>query len=517
MLKSNAFTTLLIRLQWLQTQGLIPILLSYLSPEFPSSAQTSAGDFLKAIITISANASQNEQSCIGPNSLTRQLVSESCMETLITSMLRGGNPLTVGVGIVIEVIRKNNSDYDPDVGGGADSPPSSHDPIYLGTLLRMFAKHVPDFMDLILSSKHTVTDGSGTKLVERGQLKSAWGIKIEPLGFDRFKTCELMAELLHCSNMGLLNERGSEEYVRQRDLERDRLRAEGTLNAHRESDSGIQYTEDSAGFTNGVSSPLAGSPEEIRRFEIANAGDEDGFEDVAASGVLNDEIKDNFDEKSAEKDKSSNEAFTAIQDRPRIDLSDEFMDEPLSSPRLAAETGKSSDEEALSPLQPLSTDPTSPTTAGLTERVRRFSLEKDTPMTTSECSLEETKPSDEASEQKDKLVIDTGSPGEISPHAEDTPAPLFAAPSAPPREEAISPKTVGGERSGISIDTTLGEGGDSSQSAIMSGNEQLFEPHIETDIDGMPVVGDYLKVMFVENRVVPTILVRKQGSHFSEQ
>jgi len=367
----------------------------------------------------------------------------------------------------------------------------------------MFAKHVPDFMDLILSSKHTVTDGPGTKLVERGQLKSAWGNKIEPLGFDRFKTCELMAELLHCSNMGLLNERGSEEYVRKRDLERERLRAEGTLNVHREGDSGVQYTEASAGFTNGVSSPLAGSPEDIRRFEIANAGDEDGFEDVAASGVLNDEIKDDFDEKCDDKDKPSSEAFTTIQDRPRIDLGDEFMDEPLSSPRLEADTGdKMPEEDAPSPLH-TNADPTSPTTTGLAEKVRRFSLEKDTPMTGDE------KSSDQTSEPKEQLQVEAGSPGGLSPRAEDTPAPLFAASPGPSREEAaVSPKTVEGEQSGTSIDITLGEGGDSSQSVVMSGNEQLFEPHVETDIDGKPVVGDYLKVMFVENRVVPTILVQ---------
>ena len=91
----------------------MPVLLSYLAPEHPTFTQTSAGDFVKAIITISANASQNEQSCIGPNSLTRQLVSDSCIEPLIANMLKGGNPLTVGGGIIIEVIRKNNSDYDP--------------------------------------------------------------------------------------------------------------------------------------------------------------------------------------------------------------------------------------------------------------------------------------------------------------------------------------------------------------------------------------------------------------------
>ena len=92
---------------------------------------------MKAIITVSANASQNEQTCIGPNELTRQLVSKPCVEQLIKYMLGGGNALTVGVGIVIEVIRKNNSDYDPDTTAEASTRPSSRDPIYLGTLLRI--------------------------------------------------------------------------------------------------------------------------------------------------------------------------------------------------------------------------------------------------------------------------------------------------------------------------------------------------------------------------------------------
>src|ERR1700753_2195083 len=47
---------------WLQAQNLIPLLLGYLSPEHNSATQTSAGDFLKAIITISANATTQDQS-----------------------------------------------------------------------------------------------------------------------------------------------------------------------------------------------------------------------------------------------------------------------------------------------------------------------------------------------------------------------------------------------------------------------------------------------------------------------
>ena len=195
----------------MQSQGLIPLLLSYIKPDHPASVQTAAGDFLKAIITISANATGQDATVIGPN--------------LVNEMLKGGNTLTVGVGIVIEVIRKNNSDYDAET--HTEAEPKSSDPIYLGTLLRIFSNHIDDFMKLILSPNHTVALDDGTKSQLREDIMTAWGVRIEPLGFDRFKTCELMAELLHCSNMGLLNEAGSDAEVIRRDEERESLKIDG--------------------------------------------------------------------------------------------------------------------------------------------------------------------------------------------------------------------------------------------------------------------------------------------------
>src|SRR5579871_5952555 len=78
--------------QWLQSQNLIPLLLARLCPDYPPATQTAAGDFLKAIITISANATAQDTNVIGPNELTRQLVSKECVQSLIHEMLRGGNP-----------------------------------------------------------------------------------------------------------------------------------------------------------------------------------------------------------------------------------------------------------------------------------------------------------------------------------------------------------------------------------------------------------------------------------------
>ncbi|EHY58059.1 sporulation-induced protein [Exophiala dermatitidis] len=441
---------------WLHDQDLIPMLLSSLSPECNSSTQTSAGDFLKAIITISANAALNEQSCIGPNSLTRQLVSEKCIRQLISYMLKGGNPLTVGVGIVIEVIRKNNSDYDPEHGHSPDSPPTNHDPIYLGNLLRLFAENVPAFMNLILSSKHTVTQGDTTVVVERGQLKSAWGTQIEPLGFDRFKTCELMAELLHCSNMGLLNERGSEEFIKERDAERERLRSQGAFLSNKQSeDSAVDISVTSSRFDTAFTPSASTSTEELR---IANLNDEDGFEKVAVSDATETSTKSDQD----------------------------LVDEPLS-PRESRAT-QNPQESGTSP-------------GNLDDTVRRLSLENvdDTDMTSPPNEPDTTTHFSSQGNNEDQP----------SSHPEDKPAPLFASSSDPNRTPtAHSPEPTGGPDAPGDTSEVHGENSQAEGDSIQSSRDQTMQvtDHDTSTAGEAPVVGDYLKIQFVENKVVPTIL-----------
>ncbi|KAL3456448.1 putative Sit4-associated protein [Aspergillus heterothallicus] len=457
---------------WLKTQDLIPKLLSFLSPEWPASVQTSAGDFLKAIITISANATQNDQSCIGPNSLTRQLVSVPCVENLVNAMLQGGNPLTVGVGIVIEVIRKNNSDYDPEHLNSPDQMPSMYDPIYLGTLLRVFAKHIPDFMALIQSSKHTVTEGGKMKTVERGQLNSAWGAKIEPLGFDRFKTCELMAELLHCSNMGLLNEPGSDEYVLQRDAERERIIREGPFGHRNDGNSTFDGNDSTVDFVNGSIGGFA-SPEDSRDYETATAGDE-GFEDVSSSTVLVDEEKESVHKESAFDSAAAGAALGQSQE--------EVI--PTESKEQDQSTAPSSNTPPSKPLSP---------TDELTAQIGAVSLEPTSSNDENRKPLESS-PDESGAKQK---PVPASAPMSSNPDA--VPAPLFAAkeqshettPTAADPEVAEQtknePETLPGQ-------DTVGDA------------QQPLHPDIQLDINGQPVVGDYLKIMFVENRVVPTIL-----------
>jgi SIT4-associating protein SAP185/190 len=449
---------------------LIPLLLSNLSSDHEAATQTSAGDFLKAIITISANATAQDQNVIGPNELTRQLVSEECVAQLIGDMLHGGNPLTVGVGIIIEVIRKNNSDYDMD--NQISDVPKSSDPIYLGTLLRQFAKNVVKFMELVQHAN------------KNKELKVAAGDRIEPLGFDRFKTCELMAELLHCSNMALLNERGGEAEVQKRDAERERLKAEGKLQPAKEPSSDAEAfgtSVDSSGFHHARAPSMSSdSPEEIKRLEVSNNG-EDEFENVTASEALVDELKDELLE---EKDAFVGEPLErSPKVSPRIVATEKSDDAdlvvPPLSPKKPSTHGRGPSKDIVKAEAQSKANADSPTSAGVTGLLSSVDLDKDTEM------------------QDPPTSVAKG--GSLSPHADDKPAPLFSSkrPDSPSKSDEAIPTEL------EPIEATEAPLADQPPGEE---SEQAY-PAYELDVDGSPVVGDVLKINFVDHHVVPTILV----------
>ncbi|CEP62964.1 SAPS family protein LALA0_S06e07932g [Lachancea lanzarotensis] len=198
-------------IEMVREQQLINRLLSYLDNEkHAPDVQACAGDLLKAVITISANAPLDDMS-IGPNSLTRQLASEECMLFLLNTIVKKrGNALMNAVSIVIELIRKNNSDYDQVnlLSTSLDThPPSMRDPIYLGTMLRLFTSGLASIFQILIDIEN---DADGR------ELENQLGEKFKPLGFERFKVVELIAELLHCSNMGLLNSKRAERIAKER-------------------------------------------------------------------------------------------------------------------------------------------------------------------------------------------------------------------------------------------------------------------------------------------------------------
>lgn len=477
---------------------------------------------MKAIITISANATTQDQSVIGPNELTRQLVSETCLEQLIEFMLRGGNPLTVGVGIVIEVIRKNNSDYDLDNQIGP--VPKNSDPIYLGTLLRQFANHIPQFMELVNSPSQIVTQTDGSTTRKKRELKTAFGEKIEPLGFDRFKTCELMAELLHCSNMALLNERGSEAEVRRRDAERERLKAEGKLTSANTGNVGDFSTSvDSQGFHH-ARAPSMDSPAEIKPLQVQNSS-EDDFEKVTAPEVAVQPASDDATEREQIGEPLERSPKVTPKespaDKPSTDEA-EFVDEPLSPPK---EPTSSTGATTATPKP--ADDAESPTSAGLSAKVGGLDLDNDTVMDDrqepSEPAQAETDPKDLPSLLTQQLN-QTAKSGDLetseslSPHAGDKPAPLFAGKNRDSNEESAdvdasrftAPASDDDPSEVTPIDETQ-----SVRSVVFGGIEDS-NVGFEIDIDGTAVVGDLLKITFVNNKVVPTILVSSEMPTYYE-
>jgi len=460
-------------------------------------------------------------------------------------MLKGGNPLTVGVGIIIEVIRKNNSDYDPDIGTGVDSIPSSRDPIYLGILLRLFASHVPDFMKLIMSYGHT-TNTDGSKNEGKRELKVAFGGAIEPLGFDRFKTCELMAELLHCSNMGLLNEKGGERYVKERDRERERLKV-ARLQHMLSTDELVDHHVGVEGVV------VEKAPLQVQNGGVEMSDDginEEEFEDVIISGML-DDVRTDVD---MECEDLAN--IHDIHDESRRDDDEDlFVDEPLSppsklkdsigdsteavmvpiptneihpldkapsesrAPRKDAEAPKTTPQEMKpqvdahmsdappayqekedpAPVQQ-STDaaprdaevpnaPSLPVTAEDSESLRRSGKSLVEGLKTTEPPSVSLQPLAPAAAQKsgtESLVLPTEKDKTLQPEEEENLLDLNSTP-----------------------DTTIGEGDVSVRSTGSLGSSFTeYQAMVEPDLDGNPVVGDYLKMMFVEHKVVPTILVR---------
>lgn len=236
-------------------QDLIPKLLDHLNPEYETAVQSAAGDFLKAFVTISANSNNELASGIGPNELTRQLVSEEMMEKLIKIMLKGGTSLSNGVGIIIELIRKNNSDYDfvqVMYTTLETHPPSDRDPIYLGHLVKLFAKYMPLFDNILVETTLP-------------PLETPFG-SIEPLGFERFKICELVAELLHCSNMTLINEPIGESLVHDRDIARTKL-----LSSERENDEEVEKKDEPGDEQQEVSKKMASLKLESRETEDSDS------------------------------------------------------------------------------------------------------------------------------------------------------------------------------------------------------------------------------------------------------
>lgn len=94
---------------------------------------------------------------------------------------------------------------------------------------------------------------------------------------------------------------------------------------------------------------------------------------------------------------------------------------------------------------------------------------------------------------------------EFSPHPEDRPAPLFSGKSRVESTEQGLPSSPPADP----FQGHIGEPGPIQEIELAEAPPESEEDYLpyEVDIDGTPVVGDLLKIKFVEHKVVPTILV----------
>ncbi|CCD26881.1 Sap4p NDAI_0I03130 [Naumovozyma dairenensis CBS 421] len=205
-------------LELLDDQKLIQKCLKFLDNEkYDSGIQACACDFVKAIIAISANVPLDDMS-IGPNCLTRMLSCPEIVDQLLDLIINErGAALNNTITIVIELIRKNNSDYD-EINllntSIKNNFPSNRDPIYLGYLLKKFSNRLADIFQIVID-----IESDSLNNLKINQLNQSY----KPLGFERIKIVELIAELLHCSNMGLMNSKRAERIANKRARVRSQL------------------------------------------------------------------------------------------------------------------------------------------------------------------------------------------------------------------------------------------------------------------------------------------------------
>ena len=357
--------------QWLSAERLIPRLVDLLSPYQTPAVHAVVSDLVKGIISMSApspGAGLTEGLQNGPasNLFARQIAKRENVERLAGFMLddfnfeidlinqgrketsgSAGSPSPViaktplsfenpplpnvdsaassgihSISIIIELIRKNNSDYfEPylfhtlrnrlihvqqhlsmHTEDGRDALEHAFTEmadrmgvVHLGPLLDIMCDRLERFQQLLHKPRtgvslqaHQHSSNSLICLWQSGPILTTIG-PIVPLTFERFRICELYAELLHCSNMMLLNR--SPEFDQLYDSEG---RLTGNLSALEElarvitinGESGEQANLDTDGDE---MEPAAGFPVSGACKERSGLDFSDEDEDMSDDGASSDE------------------------------------------------------------------------------------------------------------------------------------------------------------------------------------------------------------------------------------
>jgi len=239
--------------EWLAGEDLVPLLLSHLSPGHSTSVHSITSELIKSIITLCAPAPFNPNTASSgtrDNRMIRELVSEQSINTMIGFML---DPIQltdaewVGTGapsdpfivhplpsvasatsslshicnILVEIIRRNNSDF--------SEPHLFH--TLRHKLMMIQGQQPPDAREAMEEALAQM--GSKMGIVHLGHLISTLSDRFHDLHqlllrprsrgqgllLERFRIVELYAELLHSSNMSILNRRSGPTYTQEGILE----------------------------------------------------------------------------------------------------------------------------------------------------------------------------------------------------------------------------------------------------------------------------------------------------------
>ncbi|PVU97699.1 hypothetical protein BB561_000424 [Smittium simulii] len=177
---------------WLSDQNLIPRLIGCLNPANDKDLHSFSTQIILDLIVIS-QPGRDSQGMLIKNLLMNQLKSFETMNSLLDFMLNGDNQNSSssfinGVYIFVELIRRYTSESDQDV--DLYLPITGED---LLEPLIAICPRINRLVELLInprSSKTPITNTTGSYI---------------PLGFERLRVCELLAEILHCSKMVIFN------------------------------------------------------------------------------------------------------------------------------------------------------------------------------------------------------------------------------------------------------------------------------------------------------------------------
>ncbi|KAJ7685736.1 SIT4 phosphatase-associated protein-domain-containing protein [Mycena polygramma] len=235
-------------LEWLSSENLMTRLLALLAPTHSSDVHTVVAELIKGIISMATPApgAGLAELHTGPasNRFARELAGVDSVTTLAEYILHDFGPFPPGdddegdtlpnrasctsavvhsIAIIIELIRKNNSDYfEPylfhtlrnrliqvqqqlhsstlDDDGGRETLERA-----LAEMVdRMGVVHLGAVLEILCERLDVFQRYLRTPRSFNGPVRTTVG-DITPLTFERYRICELFAELLHCSNMALLN------------------------------------------------------------------------------------------------------------------------------------------------------------------------------------------------------------------------------------------------------------------------------------------------------------------------